>query len=287
MKKVSIVILVFAFASKAGVAQTQYKFEKGSVMTELQLSLFSRNQPISMSNQNRPISMPTLNLRFGLSDKLVFRTALGLNFGHDNNKETYDNDTTWLPSSDMAIRNGYNFVKRNSTQFSIAPGIEYHLGNWERLSVYVGGELFFGMEITRSNNESKFTVEWFHKDYWGGSGEYEHTGTSEFFRSVKGKNGGLYNSQNGHMFFGVAILAGMDFYIYKGLYLGAELGLGYTNSIALKSSLNEKITEKLTDASGNVISDTETTKEEKFEDKISNGGLGFRCNPMIRFGWRF
>jgi len=78
----------------------------------------------------------------------------------------------------------------------------------------------------------------------------------------------------------------MDFYIYKGLYMGAELGLGYAFETYLKGSYKETTTTITTPYNGMSVKKTDS-KEEKFEDKMTSGNFGFRYNPMIRLGWRF
>jgi hypothetical protein len=87
------------------------------------------------------------------------------------------------------------------------------------------------------------------------------------------------------MFFSINALFGMDFYIYKGLYMGAEFGLGYTHQTYLKGSHKETFTIITTK---DEVSDTNTdTKEDKIDDQISSGNFSVRYNPMIRFGWKF
>ena len=260
MKKLFICIL--AMVSLAGVAQTQYKFEKGSVAAELQFS----------SVNFRPFSIPGLRVRYAVSDRWVLRATLGLDFNNNRTKEKIDrtNDHYYFK---QVIKGNYS-MKSNYTEFSITPGFEYHFGKWERMSVFVGGELVFGLSTTQATVKSKITVDYYERDYY--EEELKLVRTEETSSSIKMRNcyGGWGDyTQNGKMFFGINAFAGIDFYLYKGLYLGAELGLGYAHSIALKGSVK-----------GN---DNGVEIDKKFDNKIAEGKFAFKFNPMIRLGWRF
>ena len=299
MRKISF-LLVLAFASMVGVAQTEsgYKLGKGDVTTELQLSLLGTKASWYYDNNtdeegyifSGPISMNGLSLRFALSDKWAFRTSIGLDFGHKYNKVDIDDSVIYYSTREFT--KGKSTDKSYYTQFAIAPGIEYHFGNWERMSVYIGGEVVFGMRLTQSDYEVKTTTE-IQERNWS-SGEWYLKQTEFYEETSKIKNcerwGGGWNpryEQNGSMFFGINLVTGMDFYVYKGLYLGAELGLGYLHSIDLKGTVKGKIESVTTNAYGEVINSFEDKTDLKFDDTKGEGGLGFRCNPMIRIGWKF
>jgi len=273
------------------VTKPFYKFYKGSVATELNFSFFNIN--INEDGVSTgPFTMPELRLRFGLSNKWALRVNLGLDFGHNKIQKNLDNidGGSWWKT----VVTGERLEKNNYTQFSIAPGIEYHFGKWDRMSVYVGCEIPFGVYMTKSTIDENSTTEIWERDYY-----YEQLMLVRTIRStsyLEAKNSssayicdpwGCYYTyrQTGKMFFGINAFAGFDFYVYKGLYLGAELSLGYSHSMALKGSV--KGTTTVTTVSGNSTSTTITDIDEKIEDKITGGRLGFKCNPMIRLGWRF
>ena len=270
-----------------------YKFYKGSVATELNFSFFNINltdDGISTGS----FSMPELRLRFGLSDKWALRVNLGVDFGH--NKIQKDLEDTYESSYLKREVTGERTEKSNYTTFSIAPGFEYHFGKWERMSVYVGCEIPFGIYMTRSTFDENITTKrWERINYY--EDELIFMGTVESTSSLEAKNvsdtyvcdpwGCYYEyGQSGKMFFGINAFAGFDFYVYKGLYVGAELGLGYRHAMALKGSVKGEIETIVTSATGSSTT-TNTEIDEKFQDKITGGHLGFKCNPMIRLGWRF
>jgi len=91
--------------------------------------------------------------------------------------------------------------------------------------------------------------------------------------------------QTERMYIGVGLFTGFDFYIYKGLYMGAELGFSYRHSIMLKGTAKGKTT--TTTVSETSTAFDESLVDETRKDKITGGNLGFKCNPMIRLGWKF
>ena len=289
MKKVFIFILILS--GLANLAQAQYKPEKGNFTTELQLSLFSFNakfdyydEPVSYSSG--PLSMAGFRFRYFFSDKLALRTTIGFNFDHDKYSRDFDDETNYWDYK--IISNGNRTEKNRYTTFSIAPGLEYHFGDWERMSLYVGGELLFGITTSKSTVDLT-SDEWYYTRLSYYEDNYVYTGMTHSERSIEAKNcryGYSYGYQNAPMTFGVNAIFGMDFYIYKGLYMGAELGLGYAFETYLKGSYKETVTTITTPYGGTPDIETDFI-DEKFEDKMTSGNFGFRYNPMIRLGWRF
>ena len=89
------------------------------------------------------------------------------------------------------------------------------------------------------------------------------------------------------MSFGINAFTGVDFYIYKGLYLGAELGLGYTYKTALKGYAEGYSKSEVTYFDGSIQTFYDNKIDIKYNDKISSGNFAFKCNPMLRLGWKF
>jgi hypothetical protein len=269
-----------------------YKLKKGNVTTELTLSPFS----IYILNDGEGLTtgslMPGLRLRVGLNGKLALRVNMQLDLGYNTIKKNLDD--TFNNGMYKQIIKGNRTTKGNHTQFTFAPGIEYHFGKWERLSIYVGGEIPFGFYVTKSKIEENITIEYFEWGYYENG--FEWIGSIETNSTLETKNCAgsyvcdpwgcnYYYHQTGKMFFGINAFTGFDFYIYKGLYIGAELSIGYSHSFALKGTVKGETTRTSQTWYG-----TETRKDyidEKFDDKIINGNLSFRCNPIIRLGWRF
>jgi hypothetical protein len=298
-------VFIMILSCLATFAQEQYKPVKGSFTTELQFSPFNININIDVNNENfglstGPFTMPALRLRYFFSNKLALRTSLNLNF--DNDKAVINLDYTEYSYNNnnlKFVRTGELTVKNSFNTFSIAPGLEYHFGDWERMSLYIGGELFFGITTSKTTVDEETEAMIYIRDYWNGNYEdYSFYGSNTTTITIEMKNCSeryydkypyydyYYFSQNAPKTFGVNAVFGMDLYIYKGLYMGAEFGLGYTFKTYLNGSYKGDIVSVTTPVNGTPdIQKTET--DEKFEDKITSGNLNFRYNPMIRFGWRF
>ena len=260
-----------------------YKFQKGAVATELNFSFISLNFNSDGENFTTVPIMPGLKLRVGLNNKWAFRANMQLDFGHNkinNNLDFNDEGNYW-----KIVRTGTSISKNNYTQFTLAPGFEYHFGMWERLSIYVGGEVLVGFRVSQGSFELDSRELLYQRDYYN---NLELVRTTEIKGNIKTKNcyySGSNYEQTGRMFFGINALTGFDFYFYKGLFLGAELGLGYTHSYALKGTAKGEYESKIKTPNGG--STNFDTIDEIFDTKISGGNFGFRCNPMIRLGWRF
>jgi len=289
MKKVLILVLIMS--GLTSLSQAQFKPERGNFTTELQFSPFNFNVKVDYDEEKvdystGPFSMPGFRFRYFFSEKLALRTTIGLNFDHD--KISRNLDETIQDYYHKYEYSGKYIEKNRYTAFSIAPGLEYHFGDWDRMSLYVGGELFLGFKTSKGTIEDNREGMYYERDWY--SGEYFYVGTfySEKFVETKNCKRVSYCDsygcrekyvQNAPLFFGFNALIGMDFYIYKGLYMGAELGFGYTFETYLKGYHKETITSNL--------EPQPITTEDKAEDKISAGNLSFRYNPMIRLGWRF
>ena len=305
-------IMILAFASTIGVAQTEqtvqteqkkqteYKLGKGNFTTEMQLSLFSTNAMVHYDDDDEtvsylstgPLSLSGLRLRYAFNEKLALRFNVGFDFGHNTDKKNLD-DTIRNGTYSMNVTMGTSTNKSRYTGFVIAPGIEYHFGNWERMSVYVGGEVMFGMRMTNGISELNQTIENFQRDWSTGNDDLIFAGSETTVSKLTTKNC-IYNDspyysshkQTGIMTFGAAVFMGMDFYVYKGLYLGAELGLGYLYASALEGTAKGNSKVVTIDRYWDVDID-EKEVNKTFKDQSSGGNLGFKCNPMIRIGWKF
>lgn len=181
MKKVIFTLVIVCFA--AMYSHAQFKPEGGTFTTELQFSPFS----------SQPFSEVGIRGRYFFNDNLALR--LNLDFGITSSKVESGTGTTKATA------------KYSETTFSILPGIEYHLGNMERVSPYVGAELGFTSFGTKAKVEGD--------NY-----------TSEI------TNGG--SDRDGYNELGIGIVLGVDFYIVQGLYMGAELGFGFGMATAKK-----------------------------------------------------
>jgi hypothetical protein len=132
----------------------------------------------------------------------------------------------------------------NGTAFGLGLGANYHLNGTKRISPFVGAGLGFGIE----NGSTTVTGE-----------GYNPNSSSKI-------SGGIF-------YFDFGVVTGFDFYVVKGLYLGAGVGLLF------QFEKPGKTTVKTTTGGG---STTETTNSSG-----ANIAFGFAAQPAIRLGWKF
>lgn len=228
MKKITVFI-VMALVCLSSFAQTQ---REGRFGTEILFTPWNPNGNFEL--------VDGIKARFFITDKLAVRTTLDFSINPQSDytyQRVGDKDVEYVTSS-------------NWTTFGLNPGIEYHFGNYEKLSIYAGAELIFDMAWAsqlEENSENSDKIE-----YVGYSPNLGRRSTFTF---------------------GGAVFTGVDYYILSRLYIGAELGLG------LRATSTGETKTKITTAVSSV--------ENINKDYTSNARLGFYCTPSIRLGWNF
>lgn len=164
-------------------AQDSFKPEAGDFSLELNYT----PGILSGNNSSAGFKLP----EYGVKGRLFVgdRFAVKLNLGFSTNST---NDKTYITNPDNSVTTTEDISGR--TSFSIMPGIEYHFGNYKRVSPYVGAAV----------------------------------GTNVGNRVSRDVTGNVSSKAVSPTFgFAVQAAAGVDVYICKGLYAGLEMGLGY------------------------------------------------------------
>jgi hypothetical protein len=149
-------------------------------------------------------------------------SALRINFFLGSNSKT-----TITQQADDTITTGLKMNelrdKKSMLTFNIRPGIEKHFTGTDRLSPYMGAELDFGMGFSteKSETEAYYSVA-------SAAGQTPEVYT----KTTKGKDG--------YMTFGANLVTGFDWYFTKKLYMGAELGFGFS----FKKDAKTKVTDE-------------------------------------------
>lgn len=189
-----------------------------------------------------PVSISGIRLRLFNSEASAIR--IGFNIGGTSSSEITqeaDNDTDALELSSTD----------KTFNFSIRPGYEKHFAGTDRLSPYVGAELLIGIARTTEIVEDQYADN-------GGDQQMLTTTT-----------------KGGTTTFGINAVAGTDFYFADNIYLGAEIGFGFSRS---KDGESETTYENAPDG---------------FEDSTSilnnqtNSGWGPNFQGTLRLGWLF
>jgi hypothetical protein len=206
MKKAFILFAagLFCFAGTDVFAQKQ----NGDEMNlELQFAPLGGN----------PIGINGLRLRKFTSETSAFRVNLFL--GGTTMREPYrevgEIEIT-IPGQDNPASNGSRLYDIARTfDFTIRPGYEIHFDGTDRLSPYVGVELDFGLGNVSDEQERFSPLA--QRDANGNlvvqnAVQWSHIETTRYSR------------------IGFNLVAGFDFYFVDNLYLGAELGYGWSRT---------------------------------------------------------
>ena len=142
-------------------------------------------------------------------------------------------------------KSGDAYTSSTSGSFKFDIGYERHFDLAKRLDAYVGGEVGVVRDFAKSKD---FTDD----DNW---------------TKVKNADGAAVG-------FHVAAVTGLDFYVYKSLYIGAELNLG------VESKVNKRReTIKCNDGK------EETYKGSNNKNRFTSASLNVQ--PQLRLGWNF
>lgn len=183
MKKFIFIMAAVLAGAISASAQDSFKPEAGDFSLELNYT----PGILSGNNSSAGFKLPEYGVKGRLFVGDRFAVKLNLNFSTNST-----NDKTYITNPDNSVTTTEDISGR--TSFSIMPGIEYHFGNYKRVSPYVGA----AVGINVGNRVS---------------------------RDVTGN----VSSKTVSPTFGFAVqaAAGVDVYICKGLYAGLEMGLGY------------------------------------------------------------
>lgn len=153
-----------------------------------------------------PISINGIKIRMFNSENSAIRLSLFVGSSSDKTVLAQEGEiSSENPTSPILYQTDKTF------DFSIRPGYEIHFDGTDRLSPYVGAELLFGMGTTSSEKEN-----WNNNDF-NNDGEID---------------GETWTTTNKDSFtnFGLNALFGFDWYFSDNVYLGAEMGFGFTST---------------------------------------------------------
>lgn len=236
MKKFNLILAALALFTASGAVVAQTRPGKGSFGTEVQFNPFDQN--------GKTFQLDGLKFRYFLTDNDALRLKVG--FGFDSEKYKPDDGED-------------DFVKGKAADLSVDLGYERHFNVAKRLDLYVGAQI--GIYKHFASAKSEWTED-------NGNGQME-TIETEYKNYIPGEGNDDYSDR---AYFGVAasVFTGLDFYIYKGLYIGTELGL------YIKSHKTNKAELKVSGMETQEMNDSERYTSCKFD-----------IEPTLRLGWTF
>lgn len=191
MKKILMTVALAATALVSAQAQSEFKPLAGSVTTDFSLfanGIFNQTESPVALGSHAGVNAGLIKGRYFLQDNIALRLSLGLNNSSSTQKTTD-------PVTEATTK---------SNVFTFGLGLEHHFGGTDRLSPYIGAELFLGSATgsTKSVNSAATTI-----------------------------------SKNAPRFvFGGDLLLGADYYVAPHVYLGVEAGLELLHASTGKTS---------------------------------------------------
>ena len=276
MKKL-LFIVGLALTSLTASAQEEVGLPAGLFTLEWKFNPFDY--------ESKPVKVAQLNARMFLNDNSAVRLGAGVGFDRDTDDHSYTSTEGTNPVT------GSTKVTNDALTLRFSLGYEYHFANTGRLDFYGGLEggylgRFFSatkeFSTTQTQVETTSTITSYH---------YENTEYNK--RSSDG------DKLNENGIFGT-IFTGIDYYIYKKLYIGAELGItfntgqkkngNYTEVSGDRESINGAVVDervkKYTSETGITINyDGTTTQGPVLETKGTYTKV--YIEPAIRIGWMF
>lgn len=286
---------VLALTGMVAAAQSDYQLPDGLLAIELQANPFS--------NDFNTFKMGELKARLFLDNKSVVRIGVGIGIDSDKDESSNTYDNRSQDPDNYTIETESKSVKTNQFMLKLSAGYEYHFANAGRLDFYAGAEAGYEANFysgTSNTSYNKSTVRTY------GPAESEMQTTTYTNLDYKKRTPGDNPKYNEHSIF-ANLFTGVDFYVYKGLYIGTELGLSfksgkekngyYTESKGSKTIQGANTVtdwvENYSSETGvrnhmdNIKKEVTTTINTVTDHSGSTTKLKIYVEPAIRIGWLF
>lgn len=294
MKKL-ILLTTFALIGLSASAQQ----EENDYLPDGILTLEWRFNPFDY--EGKPKRMAEFNARMFLDAKDVIRLGIGFGFDRDKDEKNSNKDTRAADAKNYDVDRTSTTTINKETTLKIALGYEYHFANTGRLDFYVGAEAgylgrFYNATKETSINTTNVTT----------SGSTTSTATVNEWTNYDYKKSNADRTKFNENGITASIFTGIDFYVYKKLYIGAELGITfntgkkangtYTKEDGRIASSNgtqtDNWTEKFSSETGATLRIDNLTKTYRTtvnDYAVDNSGKFTKLyiEPAIRIGWMF
>lgn len=250
-----------AIAATPAMAQEDLKVKKNSI--EIGFNPFSNNF--------QTFRIDELKYRhFWGNNALRVKVGLGIESLNKENKmdtekfstiNTYNGATSDInPTITPTTTSAVEKVTGVSSNFNLSLGYERHFDVARRINLYVGAEVGFGLHTVSATEEGESTsIETKNYAYDASKSLVTNTTVTNYKKEYKKQ----YNGDQAWTSIGMGIFTGIDFYVYKGLYLGAELGLGF-NHVSFK---NPELTSNETSVNTNELKYQASSSENSYNTK--------------------
>ena len=234
--------------------------------------------------ESKPVKVAQLNARMFLNDKSAVRLGVGVGF----DKDTDENSSRLEGTSTTET---FSKITNDALTLRFSLGYEYHFANTGRLDFYGGAEggyLGRFYSATKELSTTTITPET--------TSSIVNT-TYENAEYKKRSSDGDKVNENG--FFG-SVFTGIDYYIYKKLYIGAELGITFNMGKKSNGNYTEVKGQRQTIGTTVVSESASKYSSETGIYTATDGTITHRpiietkgtytkvyIEPSIRIGWMF
>lgn len=294
MKKLLLTCTLVLVGMTAAAQDGGYHLPDGLLAIEIQANPFS--------NDFKTFKMGELKARLFLNDKHVVRLGIGLGFDSDKDDNITSKDDRSVNPNNYTTWNETTRTETKSRALKLGLGYEYHFAHRGRLDFYLGAEAGYEAKFysgTKSVVYSGADV------YNAGSGPVQTTTNRNETTSYK-KMLPDASKYNEHSIF-ANIFTGVDFYVYKSLYIGTELGISFKSGKQVNgyydynkseqqyigSQIQTSTSTTFSSETGirthrDLIHDYSNTSVEQVTDHSSKStNLKIYIEPALRLGWLF
>ncbi len=284
-------------------AESGFKPGAGNITVEVLASTpFASANTFNLNNNQ-------LRFRYFLSETMAFRLGFAINnnsFKNDYSTKTEtsvsNNGNTANSTSNSNNNNGTVTIKSRNLDIVFTPGIEFHKGVSERLSVYYGAYALvaFGsakgtIEVTPGSNKTVNTspagTQTTTGTEFAGSYKYEIKGSGFVNNGVNPYDGNtgvtVPNLNRATNRLGLNLVIGADYYITKALYLGLECSWGLTASTSKKYTTELSNSLRSFAAGSSDVANPQNTSVKTEVAKSTSTSIAPAVNGAFRFGFWF
>ncbi len=249
--------------------------------------------------EGKPVNMAQFYGRLFLNNKSVVRLGVGVGFDRDKQEGSWNKNTSSVNANYYDIEHMDSIKESNELTLKLSIGYEYHFANTGRLDFYAGAEggflgKFCSGSYAKSVNNTNVTVLLGNKNTVNNA-DYTNIDYTKMTPDNKVNEMGLF----------ATVFTGVDFFVYKGLYLGAELGItfntgkkkngNYTQETikqtVVGADVTKHITSKYSTETGNTITtdhvNNTTTTTPSYAREHTGTYTKVYFEPVIRLGWMF
>ena len=235
--------------------------------------------------ESKPVKVAQLNGRLFLNDNQAVRMGVGVGFDRD----TDENSANGTEGTSPVLSSTKTTNDALTLRFSL--GYEYHFANTGHLDFYgglEGGYLGRFFSATKEYSTTQTQIETTSSITY-----YDYVNTEYNKRNSDGDK----LNENGIF---ASIFTGIDYYIYKKLYIGAELGVTF-NTGKRKNGNYTEVTGHRESINGSIVDErvkkysSETGITTNYDGTTTQGPVTetkgtytkVYIEPSIRIGWMF